>query len=187
MGQISRKEARDMLFGLLFETEFKKDDEKLGIYELSCENRDIPDNIYIKSCFFGICENTELLDFIIGKYAKGWKADRLSKVSRTVIRLAVYEMLFVKDIHSNISVSEAVELSKKYGEEKARAFVNGVLSSIDKEIATVGVESFVASAKRELEVLNKEGEQKEKPNENESEAQFSEKKISRKKGGATEN
>ena len=146
MAQIKRKEAREMLFGLLFEKEFKGGEEVSGIYEISVENREIPEDAYIKNGFFTIAEKSELLDTVISKYAKGWKADRLSRVSRSVIRLAVYEMLFCNDIPANVSISEAVELVKKYGEDKARAFVNGVLSSINKDLSEQGVEAFLSAA-----------------------------------------
>lgn len=144
MASIKRKEAREILFTLLFETEFKSGENAGDVYGISSENREIPDNAYIKNSFFEINEKADLLDKVISKYAKGWKADRLSKVSRSVIRLAVYEILFCKDIPANVSVSEAVELVKKYGEEKARAFVNGVLSSIVKDVEANGIESFLA-------------------------------------------
>ena len=143
MASIKRKEAREMLFTLLFETEFKNGESIDAVYEISAQNREIPENTYIKKSFFEINEKADLLDKVISKYAKGWKADRLSKVSRSVIRLAVYEILFCKDIPANVSVSEAVELAKKYGEEKARAFVNGVLSSIVKDVEANGIESFL--------------------------------------------
>lgn len=143
MASIKRKEARELLFTLLFETEFKNGESVDAVYDISAENREIPENAYIKKSFFEINEKTDLLDEVISKYAKGWKADRLSKVSRSVIRLAVYEILFCKDIPANVSVSEAVELAKKYGEEKARAFVNGVLSSIVKDVEANGIESFL--------------------------------------------
>lgn len=143
MASIKRKEAREMLFTLLFETEFKSGDSVDEVYGISAENREIPEDAYIKKSFFEINEKADLLDNVISKYARGWKADRLSKVSRSVIRLAVYEILFCKDIPANVSVSEAVELAKKYGEDKARAFVNGVLSSIVKDVAANGIESFL--------------------------------------------
>ena len=143
MASIKRKEARELLFTLLFETEFKNGESVDAVYDISAENREIPENAYIKKSFFEINEKADLLDEVISKYAKGWKADRLSKVSRSVIRLAVYEILFCKDIPANVSVSEAVELAKKYGEEKARAFVNGVLSSIVKDVEANGIESFL--------------------------------------------
>ncbi len=156
MAQLKRKEARDLLFGLLFETEFKAGEDPAEIYDLSCQSREIPDDPYVKSGFFGICKNMELLDAIIGKYAKGWRTDRLSRVSRTVIRLAVYEILFVKDIPFNVSVSEAVEFSKKYGEEKAKAFVNGVLSSIVRDVNEKGVDEILKSAMPDMPSMEDE-------------------------------
>ena len=156
MAQIKRKEAREILFGLLFEKEFKCGENIDEIYNISVENREIPDDAYIKNGFYTIAEKSELLDTVIGKYANGWKTDRLSRVSRSVIRLAVYEMLFCKDIPANVSISEAVELVKKYGEDKARAFVNGVLSSINKDVSEAGVEAFIASHVTEAEAPSEE-------------------------------
>lgn len=150
MGQIKRKEAREILFGLLFEREFKKSESAEAIFELSSENREIPENEYIRKAYFGICENARMLDRLIGSYANGWKANRLSGVSRTAIRISVYEMMFFKDIPVNVSVSEAVEISKKYGEDGSRAFVNGVLSSIAKDIGALGRDAFVVNAKEKF-------------------------------------
>ena len=151
MSEMSRKEARRELFSLLFEVEFKNDEAPDEVYARSCEDRDIPtDDKYIRGGFFAICEKSAELDTIISKYAKGWRADRLSKVSRTVIRLAVYEMLYT-DIPANVAVSEAVDIAKKYGEDKSRAFVNGVLASIVRDLEAKGKDSFTASATEEGE------------------------------------
>lgn len=143
MAKLSRKEARDILFGLLFETEFKSGENPTEIYELACKDRDIPDDKYIKDVFFGVITRSALIDSVIDRYSKGWKADRLSKVSRTVIRIAVYEMLFVGDIHPNISISQAVEFAVKYGEDKSKQFVNGVLSGLYKDIDGKDVNAFI--------------------------------------------
>ena len=143
MAKLSRKEARDILFGLLFETEFKSGESPTEIYELACNDRDIPDDRYIKDAFFGVITRSALIDSIIDRYSRGWKSDRLSKVSRTVIRIAVYEMLFVEDIHPNISISQAVEFAVKYGEEKSKQFVNGVLSGLYKDIDGKDVGAYI--------------------------------------------
>ena len=143
MAKISRKEARDILFGLLFETEFKNGDSPAEIYELACRDRELPTDEYVKNTFFGVISRSELIDFVISKYSKGWRADRLSRVSRTILRIAIYEMLFIEDIHPNISISQAVELSVKYGEDKAKQFVNGVLSGLFKDIDGKDVKLFV--------------------------------------------
>ena len=143
MAKLSRKAARDILFGLLFETEFKSGESPTEIYELACNDRDIPDDKYIKDAFFGVITRSALIDSIIDRYSRGWKSDRLSKVSRTVIRIAVYEMLFVEDIHPNISISQAVEFAVKYGEEKSKQFVNGVLSGLYKDIDGKDVGAYI--------------------------------------------
>ncbi len=143
MAKITRKEARDVLFGLLFETEFKSGENPSAIYGLACADRDIPDDSYIKNTFFGVITRSELIDAVISRYSKGWKAERLSKVSRTVIRIAVYEMLFIEEIHPNISISQAVELSVKYGEDKSKQFVNGVLSGLFKDIDGKDVKLYI--------------------------------------------
>lgn len=145
MSEISRKEARRELFALLFETEFKAGESAETIYAAALEDRELSDDEYVRAGFFGICEKREELDSIISRYAKGWRADRLSKVSRSVIRLSVYEMLYT-DVPVNVSVSEAVDMAKKYGEEKARAFVNGVLSSISKDIEAKGRDGLIGNA-----------------------------------------
>ena len=163
MAQISRVEARDILFKLLFETEFRSGDEPMDIYSLACENREIPHNNYIKNTFFGVVSKSNVLDAIITKYSKGWKADRLSKVSRTVIRIAVYEMLYADDIPANVSISQAVELTLKYGEDGAKRFVNGVLSGFFKDGKDRGYEAVVAEALAEVKTAKAEETEEAEP------------------------
>ena len=146
MAKLTRQEAREILFGLLFETEFQGGKDPAAIYDLACEDRDIPNDKYVRESFFGILAKAGVLDAVISKYAKGWRADRLSKVSRTVIRIAVYEMLFVEDIPMNVSISQAVTLTLKFGEDKAKQFVNGVLSGVFKDVEENGAEAVIAEA-----------------------------------------
>ena len=144
MAKITRAEARELLFGLLFETEFKNGENPTEIYELACQDRDIPADSYIKDTFFGVITRADIVDAVITKYSKGWKAERLSRVSRTVLRIAIYEILFVDDIHPNISISQAVALAVKFGEDKAKQFVNGVLSGLFKDIDGKDVKAYIA-------------------------------------------
>ena len=127
---MTRKEARETVFGLVFETEFRTGEAPEEIYETSVENREIPENEYIKKAFFTICEKREEIDALIGEHSTGWKTHRLTNVSRSILRLAVYEMLFDDSIPYSVSINEAVELSKKFDDEKARGFINGVLNSV---------------------------------------------------------
>ena len=135
MSALKRREAREIVVGLLFESEFREDESYVEIFATSCEEREIPADSYVKNAYYTIFENMEVIDGLIGKHAHGWKTERMSRVSRAVCRIAVYEMLFEKDIPAPVSINEAIELCKKYDEDKARRFVNGVLNAVKGEIA----------------------------------------------------
>ena len=143
MAKISRAEARELLFGLLFETEFKAGENPAEIYQLACLDRDIPEDSYVKDSFFSVITRADIVDAVITKYSKGWKAERLSRVSRTILRIAIYEILFADDIPANVSISQAVQLSVKFGEDKAKQFVNGVLSGLFKDIDGKSTKEFI--------------------------------------------
>lgn len=130
--QMNRRESRESVFTLLYETEFRPDEDVCEIYERSCENREIKENKYIKRAYFGVCDKKEELDALIAKHAVGWKPERMQKISRSILRLAIYEMLYMEDIPSTVSINEAIELAKKYDDENARPFINGVLNSVEK-------------------------------------------------------
>ena len=127
---MTRKEAREAVFGLIFETEFRSEESAEDIYASSVENREIGDDAYIKSAFFTVCEKREEIDALIGEHADGWKTNRLTNVSRSILRVATYEMLYDDSIPYSVSINEAVELAKKFDDEKARPFINGVLNSV---------------------------------------------------------
>ena len=131
---INRREAREAVFELLFETEFKCDEAAEEIFALSTDNREIESNDYIRGVYFGVCEKMDEIDATIERHSNGWKVSRLTRVSRAVIRLCVYEMAYVKDVPCAVAINEAIELSKKYDDDKARGFVNGVLNGIKTEL-----------------------------------------------------
>jgi N utilization substance protein B len=138
MSALKRKEAREVVVGLLFETEFKTEENSSEIFAISTENREIPEDEYIKTAYFGVCENKEEIDELIGAHSNGWKTHRLTRLSRSVMRLAVYEMLFCEDIPYSVSINEAVELTKKFDDPKAKAFVNGDLNSVKDALEAEG-------------------------------------------------
>ena len=130
---MTRREAREAVFSLLFETEFRSDEGTAEIFATSCEERELIPDEYIKNTYYGIQEHKSELDEKIAAHARGWKTERLTRVSRSILRLAVYEMLYCKEIPTSVSLNEAIELAKKFEDEKARPFINGVLNSIKTE------------------------------------------------------
>ncbi len=131
---MTRAQAREEAFRLLFETEFKQSEDPAAIYAAAMEDREFTDNDYIKTVYFGVSEKLEELDAIITKHSTGWKASRLTPVSRSICRLCLYEMLYCTDIPHAVSLNEAVELVKKFEDPKMRSFVNGLLNHAKNEI-----------------------------------------------------
>ena len=131
---MTRKEAREEAFRLLFETEFRADTMAEDIYALSIENREVAENAYIRQVYFGVREHLEEIDAMLMRHSKGWKTERITPVSRSAIRLCIYEMLYMEDIPAAVSLNEAIELVKKFDDAKVRAFVNGVLNGAKNEI-----------------------------------------------------
>ncbi len=130
---LNRREAREAVFTLLFETEFKTSDSREDIFTLSCENREIEADDYVRDVYFGVAEHLDEIDALIGKHAKGWKTSRISRVSRSIMRLAIFEMRYLS-LPAGVAINEAVELCKKFDEQSARAFLNGVLNSVKEEL-----------------------------------------------------
>ena len=84
---------------------------------------------YIRRLVGGVAEHAAELDEYIAKYSKGWRFERISLVAAAIMRVAMYEILYMPDIPNGAAVNEAVELTKKYDEPDTAKFVNGILGS----------------------------------------------------------
>jgi N utilization substance protein B len=78
----------------------------------------------------GVLAAQPQIDFLIEKYSKNWKVQRMSCVDRNVMRVAVFEMLFCPDIPPKVSINEAIDVAKKFGTEESGAFINGIVDRI---------------------------------------------------------
>jgi len=87
---------------------------------------------YLQELIWGMWENREKIDELIDRFALDWTVDRLSRVDRAILRLAVYELLYCQDIPASVSINEAVELCKKYSGPQSGPFVNGILGTINR-------------------------------------------------------
>jgi len=131
---MNRKMARENAFILLFEGVCKNDETAEEIFAKAIDYRDFEYDDYVKSVFFGTYDNAKIISETVEASLKGWKKERVSPVSRALLKLATYELLFMDDIPTKVSINEAIELSKKYDDEKAYGFVNGVLNSVAENI-----------------------------------------------------
>lgn len=129
---MSRRELREQLFKLLFRIEFNEKEEmheqKVFFFEEEENQADEKDAALIIEKFNRIMDKLEEIDAALNDKVKGWNTDRMGKVDLTVLRLAVYEIMYDEDIPTGVAINEAVELAKKFGQDSSPAFVNGVLA-----------------------------------------------------------
>lgn len=131
---LNRRSSREAVLGLIFENEFGLYDDKTELYENAVAARGIEENEYIRTLYFGILEKRDELDAYIEKYAKGRTLARISKIAKAIMRISIYEMLYIDDIPASVSINEAVELAKQYDDDKTKAFVNGILNAVKEEL-----------------------------------------------------
>ncbi len=136
---MSRHIAREIAFKIIFEYSFQDEDaEELFEKYLESHSEDFKsaseeDLAYIKDVISGVKKNLNSIDEKIKTKLKDWNIERINKVDISVLRLSIYEILYKKDIPEKVSVNEAVEICKMYGEENSKSFVNGVLAKVLEE------------------------------------------------------
>ncbi len=138
---MKRRKQRELVFLLLFESIFTGYTlEEIKEHKVFLNILDEGDfNEFVVSYFKGIIENVSQIDELIDKNSLKWGKDRLSKVAITLLRIAVYEMLYRDDIPTSVAINEAIELSKKYGTDKESNFINGILGGISRGMETLDV------------------------------------------------
>jgi len=131
MNRLTRKESREQAFVILFEQAIQKKSIKEIVADAQ-EARDFSLSAFTEQLVFGTEAQASLITETIQKNLKGWSIHRLSKVTYSILQLSVYEILFEADIPVGVSINEAVELAKTYGDKEDAVYVNGVLSTVEK-------------------------------------------------------
>ena len=130
---MTRREIREQVFKMLFRVEFYNQEEmseQIALCEDDACSWKEKDKTYIFEKVEKISEKLEEIDAKINDVSEGWKTGRMGKVDLTLIRLAVYEMLYEEDVPAKVAINEAVELAKQYGTDNSPSFVNGVLAKL---------------------------------------------------------
>ena len=126
---MKRTDARDIAFNLIFEHDFKRENRMEDTISDAVEARDLVTEDYAVTTAESVFDHIAEIDGIIVKYSREWDIGRISRVSRAVLRLSVYEILYADDVPESAAINEAVELAKQYEGEEAGAFINGILGS----------------------------------------------------------
>ena len=130
---MNRKLSREKSMEILFSMTLTKDNASDAIenftenYEGNIKDIDLD---YLKKLIYGVEGKKEEIDKAIEENLHNWKMNRISKVNLSILRLSTYELLFDDEIPTNVAINEALEITRKYSDEKSVSFVNGVLDKI---------------------------------------------------------
>ena len=127
--KLTRTQAREKIMIILYQIDFyMKDNISFDVEEVIKENLEM-DNKYVRDVVNGVLEHLDDIDSIITKYLENWDLDRLGKTDKAILRLAAFEMLYY-DTPKVVVINEAVELAKKYSDDKIVKLINAVLDKI---------------------------------------------------------
>jgi N utilization substance protein B len=126
-----RRKAREVTLQVLYELDAQEIDVQQAI-ALFWDNFDAPEEANTFSTFLieGTWNNREQIDSLIGGSSENWTIGRMSRVDKSIWRMAVYELLFCRDIPPKVTLNEAIDLGKVYGSENSGAFINGILDDL---------------------------------------------------------
>ena len=132
---LNRRKEREIVFQMLFASQFLPEEESEHLYEVLIDQmeEEARESEYIKETFFGARKYFPTAFEKIEASAKDWKITRLSKGTLTVLELAIYEMDMSETVPTKIAINEAVEIAKRFCEDGAKKFVNGILGSLAAE------------------------------------------------------
>jgi N utilization substance protein B len=137
----NRRRARELAMQALFYMDMRQKSSP-EMLELYCHcftpsKKNIP---FFMELVNGVINNKPQIDAIIERFSNNWKISRMSCVDRNIMRIAVFEMLFCRDIPPKVSINEAIDVGKKFGTEESGAFINGILDSIHVALGKKGIE-----------------------------------------------
>ncbi len=126
--------ARECALKILYRVEISRESVEESVKDFW--GREPQDNVEVREfaelLAKGVSDKTKDLDDTISRYADNWELKRIAVIDKNVLRLGIFEMLFVDDIPPKVSINEAIELAKKYGDVDSGKFVNGILDKIKR-------------------------------------------------------
>jgi N utilization substance protein B len=129
-----RRLSREMALKALFQIDLVNTNMEEAL-EYTFKNGELSDEVKDFSLILvkGVMSNLSDIDKVINHSANNWSLERITNIDRSILRIAIYEILYLKNIPKSVSINEAVELAKKYGTKSSFSFVNGVLGQINKD------------------------------------------------------
>ena len=132
----ARTKARKRALDVLFASELRSEDAVMALDRAVAEG-DGPTNAYTTTLVRGVAEHRAGIDEVLASYSEGWTLARMPAVDRNVLRLGVYELLYVEDVPDAVAVSEAMALVRELSTDDSPSFVNGVLGAVQRNKTTI--------------------------------------------------
>lgn len=129
-----RTQAREYALKVLYQIEMTNDnydDSLAAFWEREPKAEEVVKE-FANQLVRGVRENIKEIDGVISKYATNWQVNRMAVIDRNILRIAAFEMLYLNDIPPKVSINEAIDIAKKYGDTDSSKFVNGILDKISK-------------------------------------------------------
>lgn len=129
---MNRHLARTLAMQTLYEWDFQPDKSIQDLLEINIKaiNHSDDDSSFLKDLITGVISHKDQIDTLITQAAPEWPMDQISVVDKSILRLAVFELLFSKEVPAKVAINEAVELAKTFGGDNTSKFVNGVLGTV---------------------------------------------------------
>lgn len=131
---MTRHEAREMAFILVFEKSFQEDSSVVDLIETAFELEIFPTNAFAENLAKRVYNNLDEIDAAIDENLVGWSAKRISRVSRAILRVAICELMYTENMPVGVAINEAVEIAKKFATPDDASYINGVLGSFVKKL-----------------------------------------------------
>ncbi len=137
-----RRRARELSLQFLYQVDLKDisltssnfKEELEHFWENSSKPHDNKVIEFSNRINIGTIENSDSINSFISRYSENWKISRISAVDKQILRMAIFELLYMRDIPNRVVINEAIEIAKKYGTEESSSFINGILDKIRKDI-----------------------------------------------------
>lgn len=129
--KISRHRDREKALKILYQIDVGNIEPAEGL-DLFADNFQVKPGLseFCRKLVFGVRTNQKKIDGLISQHASNWKLERISYIDRNILRIAIFEMIYIADIPPKVSINEAIEFSKVYGVAESSSFINGILDSV---------------------------------------------------------
>ena len=131
----TRRKARELAIQVLYQMEMKNAEPR-AVFNLFWKVEEVTGDVsrFTTELVEGVYRNRKEIDQLIEKHSLHWKLPRMAVVDRNILRLGVYELLYLHDVPTSVILNEAIEIAKRFGTEDSKSFINGVLDNVAKEV-----------------------------------------------------